>query len=400
MNYQLDLHGEELMEQYRERLPLYQRLAVLTDEAVRKALKEQHVTVTVMEYRVKAENSLAGKLELKGAKYRSIDDVTDIVGMRIVTFYSADVDKVAAIVNELFVVDWNHSVDKRKLHRLDSFGYNSLHYICRLRQSVDTDEEPPQLYELPFEIQMRTALQHVWSTLDHDTAYKDGGVKIPNEYKRQFNRLAGMLELIDEEFSRLRNVLTDYRRQMLALEASGQLDEVDLNSDTFRRYLDMHPFARLNQRIAAINQAELYPVPLMPFLRVFQKLGLETLGDVNRLIDEHSDDAYRLAASQLGATDLDILSESIAPQNLCYVYVLKQGGGLKELCQLLDWIKGPDDGNTTIAKGLLEQVHALHFPAPPPTPSRGRERPLRDPSNSPVEDPSNSPVEDPSDSPV
>ncbi len=388
------------MEQYRERLPLYQRLAVLTDEAVRKALKEQHVTVTVMEYRVKAENSLAGKLELKGAKYRSIDDVTDIVGMRIVTFYSADVDKVAAIVNELFVVDWNHSVDKRKLHRLDSFGYNSLHYICRLRQSVDTDEEPPQLYELPFEIQMRTALQHVWSTLDHDTAYKDGGVKIPNEYKRQFNRLAGMLELIDEEFSRLRNVLTDYRRQMLALEASGQLDEVDLNSDTFRRYLDMHPFARLNQRIAAINQAELYPVPLMPFLRVFQKLGLETLGDVNRLIDEHSDDAYRLAASQLGATDLDILSESIAPQNLCYVYVLKQGGGLKELCQLLDWIKGPDDGNTTIAKGLLEQVHALHFPAPPPTPSRGRERPLRDPSNSPVEDPSNSPVEDPSDSPV
>ena len=349
------------MEQYREWLPLYQRLAVLADEAVRKALKEQHVTVTAMESRVKAENSLAGKLELKGAKYRSIDNVTDIVGMRIVTFYSTDVDKVAAIVNELFVVDWNQSVDKRKLHRLDSFGYNSLHYICRLRQSVGTDQESPQLYELPFEIQMRTALQHVWSTLDHDTAYKNGGVKMPNEYKRQFNRLAGMLELIDEEFCRLRNVLTDYRRRMLALEASGQLDDVDLNSDTFRRYLDMHPFALLNRRIAAINQAELYPVPLMPFLRVFQKLGLETLGDVNRLIDEHSDDAYRLAASQLGATDLDILSESIAPQNLCYVYVLKQGGGLKELCQLLDWIKGPGEGNTTIAKGLLEQIHALHL---------------------------------------
>ena len=186
-------------------------------------------------------------------------------------------------------------------------------------------------------------------------------MKIPNEYRRQFNRLAGMLELIDEEFSRLRNVLTDYRRQMLALEASGQLDEVDLNSDTFRRYLDMHPFARLNERIAAINQAELYPVPLMPFLRVFQKLGLETLGDVNRLIDEHSDDAYRLAVAQLGATDLDILSENIGPQNLCYVYVLKQGGGLKELSQLLDWIKGPDEDNMNIAKDLLGQVQTLHL---------------------------------------
>ena len=361
MNYQLDLHGEMLMEQYRERLPLYQRLAEVANEAVRKALKEQHVTVTVMEHRVKAENSLAGKLELKGAKYHTLDDVTDIVGMRIVTFYSADVDKVAAIINELFVVDWNNSVDKRKLHRLDSFGYNSLHYICRLRESSGTGKEPAGLYQLPFEIQMRTALQHVWSTLDHDTAYKDGGVKIPNEYQRQFNRLAGMLELIDEEFSRLRNVLTDYRRQMLALEASGQLDEVDLNSDTFRRYLDMHPFARLNERIAAINQAELYPVPLMPFLRVFQKLGLETIGEVNRLIEEYSDDAYRLAAAQLGATDLDILSENIGPQNLCYVYVLKQGGGLKELSQLLDWIKGPDEGNMTLAKDLLEQRQALHL---------------------------------------
>ena len=359
MNYQLDFHGETLMEQYRERLPLYQRLAVLANEAVRKALKEQHVTVAVLEHRVKAENSLAGKLELKGAKYHTLDDVTDIVGMRIVTFYSADVDKVAAIINELFVVDWNHSVDKRKLHRLDSFGYNSLHYICRLKAPLGAEGEP--LYALPFEIQMRTALQHVWSTLDHDLVYKDGGVSVPNEYRRQFNRLAGMLELADEEFSRLRNVLTDYRRQMLALEASGQLDEVDLNSDTFRRYLDMRPFARLNERIAAINQAELYPVPLMPFLRVFQKLGLDTLGDVNRLIDEHSDDAYRLAVAQLGATDLDILSENIGPQNLCYVYVMKQGGGLKELSQLLDWIKGPDEGNMTLAKDLLEQGQTLHL---------------------------------------
>ena len=361
MNYQLDLHGEELLEQYRERLPIYQRLADLAGNALRRALEEQHVTVTVLEHRVKTENSLAGKLELKGAKYHSIDDVTDIVGMRVVTFYSADVDKVAAIVNELFVVDWSNSVDKRKLHRLDSFGYNSLHYVCRLRKSIVDSSELPLLSELPFEIQMRTALQHVWSTLDHDTAYKGGGVKIPSEYRRQFGRLAGMLELIDDEFSRLRSVLTDYRRQMLALEASGQLDEVDLNSDTFRRYLDMHPFARLNERIAAINQAELYPAPLMPFLRVFQKLGLETLGDVNRLIDEHSDDAYRLATAQLGATDLDILSENIGPQNLCYVYVLKQGGGLKGLSQLLDWIKGPDEDNVTLAKDLLEQGQALHL---------------------------------------
>ena len=352
-----------LMEQYRERIHVYERLSHLADEALRKALDAQHVKVTAMEHRIKTESSLAGKLELKGAKYRTLDDVTDIVGMRVVTFYSADVDKVAAIVNEVFQVDWNNSVDKRKLHRLDSFGYNSLHYICKLPKSVVDDPNMPLLNELRFEIQMRTALQHVWSTLDHDTAYK-GNVKIPNEYRRQFNRLAGMLELIDEEFSRLRNTLTEYSRQMLALEASGRLDEVYLNVDTFRRYIEAQPFARLNQRIASINQAELYPAPMMPYLRVLQKLGFETLGDVNRLIDEHSNDAYRLAVLQLGTTDLDILSENIGIQNLCYVYVLKRGGGPAELCEIYDWLNGYDSGNMVLAKQLFEQARTLNFMTP------------------------------------
>jgi ppGpp synthetase/RelA/SpoT-type nucleotidyltranferase len=360
MDFQLDMHGEMLMEQYHERRAVYERIEKLAVEALRKALEAQGMYVTTIEHRIKGASSLAGKLELKGAKYHTLNDVTDIVGLRVVTFYSADVDKVAAIVNETFTVDWSKSVDKRKLHRLDSFGYNSLHYICRLPKSVAEEPDMPLLNELPFEIQMRTALQHVWSTLDHDTSYK-GSVKIPKEYLRQFNRLAGMLELIDEEFSRLRNTITDYRRQMLALEASGQLDDVDLNADTFRRYLDMRPFASLNQRIASINQAELYPVPMMPYLRILQKLGLETLGDVNRLIEEHSDDAYRLAVSQLGTTDLDILSDNIGIQNLCLVHVLKQGGGMTGLCQVFDWLNGYAPGNMELAKKLFNQAQVLSF---------------------------------------
>jgi len=356
MEYQLDLHAEMLMSQYHEWMRVYERLSHLADTALRKALKAHNVRVTAQEHRIKAEDSLAGKLEQKGAKYHTLADVTDIVGLRVVTFYSVDVDKVAAIVGETFVVDRRNSVDKRKQHRLDSFGYNSLHYICRLPKEVVDDPTMPQLNELPFEIQMRTALQHVWSTLNHDTGYK-GDVKIPQEYLRQFNRLAGMMELMDEEFSRLRNVLTDYRRQMLTLEASGQLDGVNLNADTFRRYLETRPFDRLNQRIAGINQAELYPVPMMPFLRVLQRLGMETLGDVNHLIEAYSDDAYRLAASQLGATDYDILSENVGIQNLCCVYVLKHGGGPAELCQIFDWLKGADSGNMSLAKNLFE--HAL-----------------------------------------
>ena len=260
----LDAHGEALLQQYRELLPTLEQLSKEAYELLRRALHEQGIYITAMEHRVKTEKSLAGKLELKGAKYKSIDDITDLVGLRVITFYTDEVDKVAAIAKRVFDIDWQESVDKRKLHQLDSFGYNSLHYICRLKSGGPR-----------FELQMRTALQHVWSTIEHDTGYK-GDVKIPREYLRQFSRLAGMMELIDDEFSRLRIVLTDYRRQTLALVKSGQLDDVPLSRDTFRSYLELHPFDRLNKRIAAVNQAEIWPVSMMSYLPVLESFGLES----------------------------------------------------------------------------------------------------------------------------
>ena len=290
-----------------------------------------------------------GKLELKGSKYKSIDDVTDLVGIRVITFYTDEVDKVAVIAKNIFDIDWSESVDKRKLHELDSFGYNSLHYICRLKTGGPR-----------FELQMRTALQHVWSTIEHDTGYK-GDVKIPREYLRQFSRLAGMLELVDDEFSRLRLVLTDYRRQIQSLVKSGQLDDVPLSADTFRSYLDLHPFDRLNRRIASVNQAEIYPVSMLSYLPVLESFGLETLGDVHLFIDENSEDAFQLALSQLAITDLDILSSSAALQYLCLVHVLKHDGGRDGLIALYDVINGKSDANAMIADLMLEQAETLPF---------------------------------------
>ncbi len=346
----LSPHGEELMAQFREQLPQLRQLSQQVYDQLRQVFREQSIELNTIEYRVKTESSLAGKLERKGDKYRTLADVTDLVGLRIITFYTDDVDKVAAIVKRLFVVDWGNSVDKRKLHQLDSFGYNSLHYICRLKEGP--------LSHIPFELQMRTALQHVWSAIEHDIGYK-GAVKLPPEYRRQFSRLAGMLELADDEFSRLRTTMSDYRRQVQALVKSGQLDEVPLSTDSFRSYLELHPFERLNQRIAATNQAELFPASLMLFLPILEHFGLETLGDVQRFIDDNAEDAYQLALLQLAVTDLDILSESVGLQNLCLVHALKEGGGEKELTFIFDKINGKNAANALLAGAIMRQAASL-----------------------------------------
>ena len=104
------------------------------------------------------------------------------------------------------------------------------------------------------------------------------------------------------------------------------MNRVELDSESFRNYLNLHPFDRLNKRIAAVNQAEIYPTSLQPFLRVFEKFGFTTLGDIDRFIAANSDDAYQMALSQIALTDLDILSENVGLLNLCVVHAVKTDG--------------------------------------------------------------------------
>ncbi|MBP5549465.1 MAG: hypothetical protein J6X63_03160 [Bacteroidales bacterium] len=345
----LDAHCSSILQEYKDNLPLFREVSEQVYNNLKKTLSDAGLILAAIEYRVKTEDSLAGKLEMKGSKYASLKDITDIIGLRVITFYTDDVDKVASAVERMFTIDWANSIDKRKAHEIDSFGYLSLHYICSMPD-----------FPYRFEIQMRTILQHAWANMNHDTGYKSG-VEVPRRYFRNMSRLAGMLELIDDEFSKIRSELTDYRRKVQALVASGNLDEVALDGDAFRSYLNLKPFANLNKRIASVNQAEIQEVPLMPYLVVFKGLGFKTLGDVAKLIKGYSDAAYQLACYQIGLTDLDIISSSLGPQDLCITYILKTGGGKAVIKYMFDTLNGPSPSNEAMADFLAEQAKDLPF---------------------------------------
>ena len=344
-----DLHNQSILEEYRRDLSHFKEAEIRVTDKIRTFLSNAGLVVATVESRIKSEESLAGKLELKGHKYSSLSDITDILGVRVITFYIDDVDKVASAMERLFEVDWENSVDKRKLHQIDSFGYLSLHYVCRIPDSP-----------FRFEAQIRTILQHAWANMNHDTGYKSG-VEVPREYLRNLNRLAGMLEMVDEQFSRIRLELTDYRRRVQMLVASGNLDDVPLDGDSFRSYLTLDPFGPLNRRIASVNQAEIHEAPLMPFLQVFKALQCNTLGDIEAVIKENFEGAYQIACYQIGLTDLDIISSSLGPQDLCIACILKRGGGSMGIKMLLDALNGASDSNTAMAEMLQEQAMNLPF---------------------------------------
>ena len=356
----LDLHCEMILDEYRAKLPVFEQLKTVVLSQLHRCLDEHNLLVSGLEARIKTETSLSGKLELKGYKYHTLDDITDILGARIITFYSDEVDLISALVEKLFEIDWENSVDKRKMLETDRFGYLSLHYVCRIPQNLYYDSSMPELNQIRFELQMRSTLQHVWANMYHDMGYKSD-VEIPVEYQRNMSRLAGMLELADEQFSRIRREITDYRRNVQSLVASGNFNEVPLNGDTFRSYLELKPFHRLAEKIALINQAELYEDSLMPYYKVFYLLGMRTIGDIEKMRNEYGDEAFQLASLQLAGTGLDIVACSVAIQNLCIVAILKQGFGEAGLIRLFSLIYGENNYNVQRAQRVCEQAQKINL---------------------------------------
>lgn len=358
--YSLDAHALKIIEQYRELLPVFRKMEEVIGSELRDSIKSLGIYVNAIETRIKTEDSLAGKLERKGVKYNTISDLTDIVGVRVITFYTDEVDKIAAFADKVFAVDWANSVDKRKMHELNSFGYNSLHFICRIPKSLYFDEEHPEINELRFELQMRTALQHVWATLDHDTGYKSG-VEIPREYLRNLSRLAGILELVDEQFSQIREGINDYRRKVQNLVRDGRFEDVALDGDTFRSYLKLKPFDKLVRKIAALNQAEIHESSAMPYLQAMLAIGFTTLADVDNLVKNYSEDAYELAAYQIATTDIDIINSTVGLQDLLVVYVLRHDGGILGLTMLFDMVNGASEYNRERAESIVKCASNLKF---------------------------------------
>ena len=194
----MNLKNRIILEDYRKQRDAFVKLGDVVHNMLTDIVDEMGITVLGIEHRVKTEKSLAGKLERSGDWYSSFEDLTDILGARVICFFSDEIDKIGKKVEEAFVIDWENSSDKRALIKADTFGYLSLHYICSLPFG---DRWPDEICGKKFEIQIRTTLQHTWAAINHDLGYKSE-FGVPRSVAREFSRIAGLLEIADDEFVR------------------------------------------------------------------------------------------------------------------------------------------------------------------------------------------------------
>ncbi|MBR1796993.1 MAG: hypothetical protein IJ757_03135 [Clostridiales bacterium] len=294
--------------EYDERREKYLELGKVVDGLITSRLKELNLQTMQVAYRVKTKESLAGKLARKSDKYPTLLYMTDIVGFRIICYFADQVDEVAKCLKELFDVDKENSIDKRSAIPATAFGYLSLHYICRLKND---GKYPEELCEIPFEIQMRSVLQHTWAEIEHDLGYKSE-FEVPREIRREFSRVAGLLEVADELFLNIKEKLEVYEDTVRTNIANDCAGEMTLDRITLSEYVKQSKTMKaLLNEITSITGASINEVDPESFLPQLEFMGLNTLADLREFIHKEHDGALLLAKDALEGMEIDELASTV-----------------------------------------------------------------------------------------
>lgn len=285
-----------LYEQYASRLQ-----ALLTD-----VLGSSGIDVVQIEARAKTVESFVEKIGRKGHDDDPLATMTDLVGLRVITYYLEDVGRVGELITREFEIDQANSADKATDLASNEFGYRSAHFVVRLGPSRRELAEWAQFAPITAEIQVRTALQHAWAAVSHKVAYKTAA--LPEPIQRRLNRLSALFELADEQFSSLRDASaatdSEYRRKV----DRGALD-VPVDTSSIGAYLD----GGRGDELTMLFQRHGFGLPTKEdesrqrrarsaLVSALQTVGLGTLADLDGFV---SDAARMDAAVELVRTVYD-----------------------------------------------------------------------------------------------
>ncbi|MCR5054095.1 MAG: hypothetical protein K6A69_04565 [Lachnospiraceae bacterium] len=302
------------MSEYDEKLELYKKLEELVANRLSTAIMEGYISVMQISHRLKERSSVEEKNRRKANKYLSITDMTDIVGIRVICYFSDQVDETAKIVEKLFDIDWENSIDKRAALAPTTFGYLSLHYTCRLKSDGTYD---PELCELPFEIQIRSVLQHTWAEIEHDLGYKSE-FGVPYHIRREFSRIAGVLEVADELFLNIRKGVTDYVEDVRNRIRNDEADDLLLDVNTINEFTrNSAVWQDLMDKVVGLSGGERIDVSSETFLPQLKHLGMNNLGDLKTTVINHRDHVLSLVKESLAYFEMDELSSNMILYYLC-----------------------------------------------------------------------------------
>lgn len=328
----MNIKDKLIMDDYRKEKANFEKLGYVVHDMLCELADESGVLVMGIEHRVKGEKSLEGKLFKNGDWYQKFSDLTDILGARVICYFADDVDVIGKLVEERFVIDWENSSDKRALIKADTFGYLSLHYICSLPFDAGY---PDEICGKKFEIQIRTILQHAWSAINHDLGYKSE-FGVPRVVTRQFARLAGLLEIADDEFVRTRDEMNRYTAETREKIINDDADDVLVDLISLKEYmLHNKKMREFLKKLADIEGSEINEIDPETYIGQLKWFGIGTIGKLQEMFDRDVELAYRLAEKTLKGSELDILTSNVALRFICRAEIINGGYSLEQATEFI-----------------------------------------------------------------
>ena len=167
-----------------------------------------YLTVTgraksVASYAVKAARTVDGQPFYPDP----LRDITDQVGVRVITYVHSDVQAVVDLLADQVAVHDDRDMGEETASE-GRFGYASRHLLIGLHPDQQDRPGHDALQGWQAQVQIRTVLQHAWAEFEHDIRYKGSlpAEHVP-ELDRRFTLAAGLLELADREFAAVRDRL-------------------------------------------------------------------------------------------------------------------------------------------------------------------------------------------------
>jgi putative GTP pyrophosphokinase len=230
-----------LLDDFRIKADLYESLAKAMDSLLHQLADSHNVEVFQIQRRIKTAESLEEKITRpdKAGKYEALEDITDLCGLRVITYGNEDCAKMISAIRSEFYIDEANSIDKNFAQRDDQFGYLSVHLVVALSDSRKGLFKFSRLAGLKAEIQVRTVLQHAWASLDWKLRYKSE-IEVPRELRRKLYRVNALLEAADDTFSDIQREADSLRAKYSRNVEAGTLG-IEINKDSLEEFIKNSP---------------------------------------------------------------------------------------------------------------------------------------------------------------
>ena len=101
-----ELSPEEWGNRYRATRATYESMTTRLRALAGDLISDAGIDVIQIEGRTKSVDSFVEKISRKGKKYANpLVDMTDLVGLRIITYYREDVTRIGAVLKGEFLID-------------------------------------------------------------------------------------------------------------------------------------------------------------------------------------------------------------------------------------------------------------------------------------------------------